>query len=666
MSTRRSALVTGITGQDGSYLAELLLEKGYEVHGMVRRASTEKFDRIEQIRDRITLHQGDLLDQRSLVDALRASDPTEIYNLAAMSFVAVSWIQPTLTAEFTGVGVTRMLEAMREVCPQARFYQASSSEMFGKVLEVPQTETTPFYPRSPYGVAKVYGHFITVNYRESYDLHATSGILFNHESICANTPLLIRDDGVIAVKTPVDLVPLLRKGGSVQNFLPKTFLEVWDGDGWSPITTITATRRRTTDPDHELLSIQARAGVVEVTAHHNMLNPDYEKVPATDVEAGDELALADEMPPPADWSVATLEMAEFLGLMAADGYVHTGGTTVCFTNNDALLRGRVAALWSHLFLGKSREWVGTSGWDEAASVGHINLTGSRSVVPWLREQLYTSTGLKQVPPVILNASEEAQTAFLDGYYQGDGLKRGNGASIKTNSSVLAQGLCWLYHVNEQPASVYVEQRGEKTYYQLNLASAVRVGAKGQHLRKNPAEVRRVAAALVPDEEWTFDVETESGAFCAGVGRLVISNSPRRGLEFVTRKITWHAAAIKHGLAKEVRLGNLDAERDWGYAKDYVEAMWLMLQQDKPEDYVIATGKAHSVRECCEVAFDEAGLGDFEQYVTIDPAFVRPAEVDHLIGDPGKAERDLGWKPETSFEELIRLMTRADLELLKPR
>jgi len=321
MTGKRSALITGVTGQDGSYLAELLLEKGYEVHGMVRRASTEKFDRIEHLRERITLHQGDLLDQRSLVDALRAAEPVEIYNLAAMSFVAVSWIQPTLTAEFTGVGVTRMLEAMREVCPQARFYQASSSEMFGKVLEVPQTETTPFYPRSPYGVAKAYGHFITVNYRESYDLHATSGILFNHES------------------------------------------------------------------------------------------------------------------------------------------------------------------------------------------------------------------------------------------------------------------------------------------------------------------------------------------------------PRRGLEFVTRKITWHAAAIRHGLVKEIALGNLDAERDWGYAEDYVQAMWLMLQRDTPEDYVIATGEAHSVRECCEVAFDEAGLGDFEQYVRIDPAFVRPAEVDHLIGNPAKAERDLGWKPETSFEELIRLMTRSDLEQL---
>jgi GDPmannose 4,6-dehydratase len=315
-----SALITGVTGQDGSYLAELLLEKGYDVHGMVRRSSTEKFDRIEHIRDRITLHQGDLLDQRSLVDALRASRPEEIYNLAAMSFVAVSWIQPTLTAEFTGVGVTRMLEAMREVCPEARFYQASSSEMFGKVREVPQTELTPFYPRSPYGVAKAYGHFITVNYRESYGLHATSGILFNHES------------------------------------------------------------------------------------------------------------------------------------------------------------------------------------------------------------------------------------------------------------------------------------------------------------------------------------------------------PRRTLEFVTRKITWHAAAIRLGLVEKLHLGNLDAQRDWGYAKEYVEAMWLMLQRDQAEDYVIATGKAHSVRECLQIAFDQAGV-EIDERVVIDPSLVRPAEVDHLIGDASKACADLGWEPRTSFEQLIRLMVDADHQLL---
>jgi GDPmannose 4,6-dehydratase len=316
----KRALITGITGQDGSYLAELLLEKGYEVHGMVRRSSTEKFDRIEHLRDRITLHQADLLDHRSLVDALRAANPDEVYNLAAMSFVAVSWIQPTLTAEFTGVGVTRILEALREVCPGARFYQASSSEMFGKVLETPQKESTPFYPRSPYGVAKVYGHFITVNYRESYDLFACSGILFNHES------------------------------------------------------------------------------------------------------------------------------------------------------------------------------------------------------------------------------------------------------------------------------------------------------------------------------------------------------PRRGLEFVTRKITWHAAAIKAGKVSELRLGNLDAKRDWGYAKDYVEAMWLMLQQDTPDDYVIATGHTHTVRECVEVAFDQVGL-DWEQYVVQDDRFLRPAEVDLLVGDSAKAKRQLGWEPQTSFEQLIRLMTDADLQTL---
>jgi len=317
---RKTALITGITGQDGSYLAELLLDKGYEVHGLVRRASTEKFERIEHLRERITLHQGDLLDQRSLVDSLRASRPAEIYNLAAMSFVAVSWIQPTLTAEFTGVGVTRMLEAMREACPEARFYQASSSEMFGKVLEVPQTESTPFYPRSPYGVAKAYGHFITVNYRESYDLHAVSGILFNHES------------------------------------------------------------------------------------------------------------------------------------------------------------------------------------------------------------------------------------------------------------------------------------------------------------------------------------------------------ERRGLEFVTRKITWHAAAIKLGLRDKLALGNLDAERDWGYAKDYVEAMWLMLQRDEPEDFVIATNRINTVRDCVQIAFDHLGL-DWGPHVEIDPAFVRPAEVDQLRGDPAKAKRLLGWEPTTTFEELIRLMTEADMKLL---
>ncbi len=660
-----SALITGITGQDGSYLAELLLEKGYDVHGIVRRSSTERFDRIEHLRDRVTLHQADLLDQRSLVDALRAARPDEIYNLAAMSFVAVSWIQPTLTAEFTGVGVTRVLEAVREVCPEARFYQASSSEMFGKVREVPQTEETPFYPRSPYGVAKVYGHFITVNYRESYGLHATSGILFNHECCAATTALLVRHDGFVKVVTPPDLVPLTRTGRHVQTFAPDRLLEIWDGDNWTKITAITATRRRTDDPDHRLLSIEARGGVVATTAHHRMLDGDREIVRARDVEPASRLALAERWPESQDWTAVTPEMAEFLGLMTADGCVVALQSNVDFANNDEALRLRVSQLWSKLFMGRASGSTLRSGFNPDRPVEHLRLTGAPAAAYWLREQLYTRTGLKQVPPIILNADAAARKAFLEGYYAGDGLERGNGESVKTNSAVLAQGLYWLYALDGRPASVYAEQRGARTYYQLNLPSAVRVGAKGQHLRRDPAEVRKVVDAQVTEDEWVFDLETESGVFCAGVGGIVVHNSPRRGLEFVTRKITWHAAAIKLGLADKLNLGNLDAERDWGYAKDYVEAMWMMLQQDEAEDYVIATGIAHSVRDCLEIAFDQAGLavGD---HVEIDESLKRPAEVDQLIGDPSKAKRQMGWEPRTSFEELIRLMVDADFQVLSGR
>jgi GDPmannose 4,6-dehydratase len=659
----RSALITGITGQDGSYLAELLLEQGYEVHGMVRRASTEKFDRIEHLRDRITLHQGDLLDQRSLVDTIRAADPAEIYNLAAMSFVAVSWIQPTLTAEFTGVGVTRMLEAVREAAPGARFYQASSSEMFGKVLEVPQTETTPFYPRSPYGVAKAYGHFITVNYRESYDLFACSGILFNHECVSSNTPLIVREDGIVSVKTPADLVALRRKGRSVQTFSPSRLLDVWDGDDWTPVTAITATRRRRTDPDHRGLAVQARAGVVDVTAHHHMLDAERDRVVAGDLQPGDRLALFDEFPGSNEWSAVAPETGELLGMLAADGSVSQDGCHVRFTNNDAILRTRVAQLWSRCFAGTSREWVGRSGFDSDREVNAVDLNGANGLGRWLREQLYTRTAHKQVPPLVLNATGDVTEAFLRGYYAGDGLKKGNGESIKTNSAVLAQGVCWLYALQGQAASVYVEHRAGAAYYQLNLRTPAMAGNKGAHLRKDPAEVRRIDPALVPDDEWVFDVETGSGVFAAGVGRLVLHNSPRRGLEFVTRKITWHAAAIKHGLRDSLSLGNLDAERDWGYAKDYVEAMYLMLQQDAPDDFVIATNRTNTVRECVQIAFDEAGVDDWERYVKLDPAFLRPAEVDQLIGNPAKAKRQLGWEPTTSFEELIRLMTRSDLAAL---
>lgn len=317
----KRAFITGITGQDGSYLAEFLLEQGYEVVGMVRRSSTVNFERINHIQDKVTIVSGDLLDEVSLISVLRDTQPNEIYNLAAQSFVQTSWGQPVFTGEVTALGVTRILDAIRIVNPDIRFYQASSSEMFGKVQEVPQSENTPLYPRSPYGVAKVYGHWITINYRESYNMHATSGILFNHES------------------------------------------------------------------------------------------------------------------------------------------------------------------------------------------------------------------------------------------------------------------------------------------------------------------------------------------------------PRRGLEFVTRKITYHVAQIKLGLANELRLGNLDARRDWGYAPDYVRAMWLMLQQDTPDDYVVATGETYSVREFVECAFGHVGL-NYQDYVVQDERFMRPAEVDLLVGDPSKAKKHLGWEPEVSFEQLVQTMVDADMALLK--
>jgi GDPmannose 4,6-dehydratase len=315
------ALITGVTGQDGSYLAEFLLGKDYEVAGMVRRSSTVNYERIAHIQDRITVVNGDLLDQVSLIEAVNSFQPDEVYNLAAQSFVQTSFSQPVLTGETTALGVTRLLDAVRTSKPDCRVYQASSSEMYGKVREVPQTESTPFHPRSPYGVAKVYAHWITINYRESYDMHASSGILFNHES------------------------------------------------------------------------------------------------------------------------------------------------------------------------------------------------------------------------------------------------------------------------------------------------------------------------------------------------------PRRGHEFVTRKITHTAAQIASGRASELRLGNLDARRDWGFAGDYVEAMWLMLQQDRPDDYVVCTGETHSVREFCEVAFNHVGL-DWEEYVVIDPEFFRPAEVDLLVGDASKATTQLGWKPKTSFAELVTSMVDADVALLE--
>ncbi|WP_275285007.1 GDP-mannose 4,6-dehydratase [Thiospirillum jenense] len=306
------------------------------------------------------------------------------------------------------------------------------------------------------------------------------------------------------------------------------------------------------------------------------------------------------------------------------------------------------------------------------------LTGAGAAVShWLREQLYTKAGYKRVPRLILNAATELQAAFLAGHYAGDGLKAGKGDSVKTNSSVLAQGLVYLYALQGRHASVYLEQRDGACYYTLNLLTGTPQGNKGQHLRKPPEEVRVISDAIIKDDEWVFDLETASGKFLAGVGRLVIHNSPIRGETFVTRKITRALARIKLGLQDRLYLGNLDAKRDWGHARDYVRMQWLMLQQDHPEDYVIATGKQYSVRDFVNIAAQEIGIelrwegegvnekGYNEKtgvcLIAVDPRYFRPTEVETLLGDPTKAKVQLGWQPEISFAELVTEMMREDLK-----
>ncbi len=377
MTDGRRALITGITGQDGSYLADLLVEKGYEVHGMVRRSSTETFERIEHLREQITLHTGDLLDQRSLVDVLRACEPEEIYNLAAMSFVAASWNQPVLTAEFSGVGVTRILEAMREVSPQSRFYQASSSEMFGKVLEVPQTEKTPFYPRSPYGVAKAYGHFITVNYRESYDLFACSGVLFNHECVYSSqTALMIRqawlrrrDDSGCARASFARKVRASRPS-------PPTGVEIWDGErlGGGARHHRDATPRVPTQTTSRL-SVEARGGVVAShgASQHAGLGGTA-RSPRCDLEEGDELKLAElsaRVTFPGRCS--TPKLAELLGPARRRRLRRraTGQACCSSTTTEAMRAARRPALVPLLPRHDTVRVVGPSGWNPDREVPGI-------------------------------------------------------------------------------------------------------------------------------------------------------------------------------------------------------------------------------------------------------------------------------------------------------
>ena len=657
----QTACITGITGQTGSYLCDLLLSKCYKVYGMKRRSSSLNTERIDHVyvdphhAHNLEMIYGDLTDYSSLSSWIGDIKPDLFFNMAAQSHVRVSFDIPEYTMDVTGTGVTRVLEAIRKNSPKTKFLTASSSEMFGS-SPPPQNEQTPFHPRSPYGVAKVAGFFATVNYREAYGLHACNAISFNHECLSSNTPIIVRINGMVDVVSAKELIPLRRKGTNVQTFDMKR-IEIWDGKDWTSLKTITATKYKG-GKDQKLISVQARAGIVEATSHHNMLDQDMQEKRADNFVSGDRLAISKNFPPIENWTVISEEMAEFLGFLVSEG--HISDHKIQFTNNDETMNKRVSELWSKLFMGETYAWLGKSGFNPEKSVGQMNLNGCPTAIKWLHSQIYNSDGLKKVPPLVLNSTLSAQKAFLKGYYAGDGLKAGNGESIKTNSSFLAQGLCWIYFNMGNYCSTHVEHRNnEHAYYQLNVLTDSKIG---QHLRKEPSEVRKIEDAIVFDD-WVFDVETGSSVLMAGVGRAIIHNSPRRGETFVTRKITRAATRIKLGLQDKLYLGNLSAQRDWSHAKDVAEAMYKIVTAPVADDFVIASGEMHSVEEFARLVFSKLDL-DYSQYVEFDPRYLRPSEVDALCGDPTKLRTTLGWNPEYRFVDLVDEMIAFDMELAR--
>jgi GDPmannose 4,6-dehydratase len=676
------ALITGITGQDGSYLSEFLLEKGYIVHGVIRRTSTFNTDRIDHLyldphnkRARLFLHYGDLTDGTTLRRILEEVQPVEIYNLGSQSHVRVSFDSPEYTVDSVGLGTLRLLEAVRDYQKrtgiEVRFYQAGSSEMFGLVQEIPQRETTPFYPRSPYACAKVYAHWQTLNYRESYQLFACNGILFNHECVTGDTPVFIRKNGLIDLVPIADLVPHRTDGIHGHRYTTELAsedrFEVWDANGWTEVTCTTATWNNSKNKANKVVHrIAARGAVYHTTSDHVVfvkVEDQAQEKPTGEVKVGDTLALID-LPLSPDQIDLTESEAWLLGIIAAEGYVSEEGK-IQVTNQDLQLLERVANTWRKVAGGDTSRNIVPSGFPNGRDVTQLNLIGSREYGRYLRQSLYSRYGDKRIPKRVLNASKSVQLAFLEGFNAGNGLKSTpctyEFQGFKTASSVMAAGLYWLaITVLEQRAIICVEQRENHTYYQINLNSPHVQGNKGQQLQKPLAEV--VKAEPIAYDSWLFDFATVSGTFHAGIGQGWIHNSPRRGETFVTRKITRAIARITAKKQHKLYLGNLDAKRDWGYAKDYVKAMWLMLQQNQPDDYVIATGETHSVKEFLELAFSYVNL-NWHDYVEFDERYLRPTEVELLIGDATKAREKLGWQPSVSFEELVKLMVDTDLVAL---
>jgi GDPmannose 4,6-dehydratase len=660
----KRALITGVTGQDGSYLAELLVSKGYEVFGLVRRLSSPNMSNLASVHDKVQIIDGDLIDQSSLNQSIRASQPDEIYNLAAQSFVATSFGQPVLTGEITGLGTLRLLEAARIYAPQARIYHASSSEMFGHVTSEPQDETTPFHPRSPYGVAKMYAYWACINYREAYNMYISNGILFNHESVVATTPVIVRGrSGLLECRPISELAP-------DPNHLSQRAadFEVWDRGRFTRVR-LTSAYWNGPATDRRVHKVVVRSGEIDATAQHEAIESNGKSKSTESLEPGDRL-LRTPLPDPPGFTEVSEDFARLLGLLAAEGSVSVGRhrSTATFRNNDFRLLAEVQRLWERCVGGGVSDAPGASGYS-GEPTGGIRLLADPGTLLHLHDILYTKDGSKRVPRIVLNSTRTVWTSFLSGYNAGDGLQAGHGdrefKNFKTESPTLAAGLWWMAsRVLDQKLTLNVDQvaRGEfgeriYSYFSINLG-AEGGSPRGKHLLRPSDEVKRI----IPESYtgWLYDFETETGTFHAGVGDLVVHNSPRRGLEFVTRKISDGVARIAAGRAREIVLGNLEARRDWGYAPDYVDLMWRVLQHAQPDEFVGATGEAHTVKEFVEEAFRVAGIQDWEKYVRVDPKFNRPAEVYNLRGDPSKAGRELEWTPRTRFKELVEIMVTADL------
>jgi len=775
----KAAIVTGPTGQDGSYLCEFLLGKGYDVKCLIRRCTYPlSSSNLKVKHDNLKIYEGDVLDQptiNKMINDCEKYDIVEIYNLAAQSHVGVSFNCPKYTFEANTLGILNILESVRQHKNQEKFriYQASTSEMFGKVQEIPQKETTPFYPRSVYGVSKLAAHWLVKNYRESYGIHASAGILFNHETLANNIPLIFKHNGVVDIKPICEIVKYHTLNDKTKSMIDEkktiyqegeveTDLQVWDNNDWTKVTFCSAYPHDVIENNKKPKFIISKNAAYMATGEHIIIMEDDTEVCVKDIKIGDKVKLVDF--PKIETTHMTNEIkkekcddltcqycdykfvkdesikkhesvckikfeynnkpvseqeAEFLGVMVGDG--NKSKSNLRFTNKSLEFHDYMKNLWMSIcetngVEGGFRLSKTKSGFNENVTVYQSNFSGFPLFSH--KYEMYNEDKTKRIPVQILNSGIEIQKKFLEGYNKADGLKSNKCIyefkNFKTNSATLAQGLLFVLNtVTGQRYNINVEKvfahNATRLYYSINIlsntnfalteseekyrivAEEMKKGTpirqisnnhnisrkfvqsvfrglykhdKKHHFEKANNEVKKIIE-MDDYEGWFYDLETESGKFHAGIGVGRVHNSPRRGGDFVTQKIVQGLKSILNGTSEVLELGNLDAQRDWGHARDYIEAMWLMLQQDVPDDYVVATGKTYTVRKFVEMALEqmgksirwegsgdnEVGYVDEKPIVKVSKAFYRPCEVDLLVGDSQKV-RNIGWVPKHDIRSLI--------------